>query len=429
MPTALRPLLESLHAAAVAGAQPGPAVAAALQDVPLPGPDGGVHLLAVGKGAHAMAAAAVAALAARGVTPAGGLVVAHHPAPAPAPELAVVVGDHPVPGAGSRRAADALGDAAALVRPTDLAVVLLSGGASSLVAQALPPLAADDVAELSRVLLGAGVPIDVTNAARKRVTRWGAGRLAAALAPARTLCLAVSDVPGDDPAVIGSGPCTGDPWTAAALRAALDARGVLAPLPPAVRAYLHDDRPERETPKPGDPRLAHVAVRVIRTNADACRAAAHAARARGLHAQLVGPPLAGEARACATELVAALRASPPGTCLVWGGEPVVTLAGAPPDARGGRMQELALAAAALLDGRDDVALLAAGTDGRDGPTDAAGAVVDGRTWQAIRAAGRDPSTDLAAHRAHDALDAAGALLRTGPTGTNVADVVVAVCKP
>ena len=386
-----------------------------------------------------MARAAVDALGARGVTPAGGLIVAHHAARAPAPALDVAVGDHPVPGERSGRASDAVAAAAARVGPLDLAVVLLSGGASSLVGAPVAParLSAGDIAETARVLLAAGVPIDLVNALRKRTSRWGAGGLARALAPARVLCLAVSDVPGDDPAVIGSGPCSPDPWTAASLRELFIARSLWTPLPGAVRALLDLQAGQRvpdirsETPKPGDPMFDGVRVQVVRTNADARRAAADALRETGIAVIEHDGWLAGEAADLGRTLVASILAGPPHAAHVWGGEPTVTLGGPDqPHARGGRMQELALAAAAALDhmgplGRP-ITLLAAGTDGRDGPTDAAGAVVDARTWTAIRAAGREPSADLASHHSYDALGAAGALLPAAPTGTNVADVIVAL---
>ncbi len=434
-----RSALSTCHAAAIAGAQPGPAVAAALASYALTGDDA-VHLLAVGKAAHEMARAAVDALAERGVDVAGGVVVAHRDAPPPNSAVRVVVGDHPIPGDRSVAAAAALGDAAARVGPLDLALVLVSGGTSSLIGAPVDPLLTPaDVAATSSTLLGAGVPIDVVNAVRKRVSRWGAGRLARALAPARVLCLMLSDVPGDEPAVIGSGPCAPDPWTAALLHDTLAPGPVWPALPPAVRRYLTppvaavadatDERWRAETPKPGDPAFAGVRLQIVRANADARAAAADAARALGYAVIDHADWLAGEAAVLGRSLAGVLLESPPDTVHVWGGEPVVTLGGAP-DARGGRMQEFALAAAATLHAAaphaSEVTLLAAGTDGRDGPTDAAGAVVDGATWARVRAAGRDPDADLAAHRSSDALGAAGALLPAAPTGTNVADVVVAI---
>ena len=431
-----RAVLATCYAAAIAGAQPGPAVAAAVASYPLAGTSR-VHVIALGKAAHGMADATVTALAAHGLAPAGGLVVAHAPAPAGHPAIDVVVGDHPIPGPRSARAADALGEAAGRVGPLDVAIVLISGGTSSLVSAPVISglLTPETLAATSRTLLTAGLPIDVVNAVRKRVSRWGAGRLATALRPARVLCLIVSDVPGDDPAVIGSGPCAPDPWTAVALRDALAMQGVWSALPDTVRAYLDLAAAvarlglDAETPKLGDATFAGVRTQVIRTNADARASTADAARAAGFDVIVHDAWLTGEAAPLGRSLAAVMVATPPGTVHVWGGEPSVTVGDAP-DARGGRMQELALAAAAVLDATgprgEGIAVLAAGTDGRDGPTDAAGAVVDASTWARIRARGRDPDADLAAHRSRDALAAAGALLPAAPTGTNVADVVIGI---
>jgi hydroxypyruvate reductase len=427
----VRPLLESIHAAAVAGAQPGPATRAAVARLPLESGEP-PRVLALGKAAHAMATAAVQALAGRGMEPAGGIVVAPETGPAPHPALGVHAGDHPVPGPRSRAAAEAVARAAAT--PGGDAIVLLSGGASSLVGAPLPGagITPDDLAELTAALLGAGVDIGTLNAVRKRVSRWGAGRLAVALAPAAVHCLAVSDVIDDDLASIGSGPCVPDVHTAAVLAVRLRGSGVWGRLPPAVARFLAD--PARgETPKSDHPAFRRTRAEVILGNVHAREAAGAHARTLGCGAVIVHhQPLLGEASACGARLAELLveraAAGARGECHVWGGEPTVTLAGASPDALGGRMQELVLSAAAVLHragpAAAHVALLAAGTDGRDGPTDAAGAHADAGTWARIAAAGRDPAADLAAHRSHAALDTTGSLLRTGLTGTNVADVVI-----
>lgn len=408
-------------------------MAGALARDPLP--LGRLWLAALGKAAGPMARAAVAALAAAGREPAGGLLVAPAVEPVPHPALASVAGDHPVPGAGSLAAAGRLGALAARVGPDDVLLVLLSGGASALVAAPAPGVSADELAALSDRLLRSGADIGAMNALRRRFARWGAGRLAAAVAPATVRCLAVSDVAGDDPAVIGSGPCAPDPLTAADLLALADAPPLAGALSPALRSWLEGAaRGERpETPKPGDRALAGAATTIVLANRDALDAAAAAAErcavrgARIARVVRVGAELAGEAadagRACAERLLA--EAGP--AVVLWGGEPTVTL-GAAPAGRGGRCQELALAAAGRLaaNGRDGVALLAAGTDGRDGPTDAGGAVVDALSWARAAAAGADPAAALRGHDAYRALDAAGDLLRTGPTGTNVRDLVIGV---
>jgi hydroxypyruvate reductase len=276
------------------------------------------------------------------------------------------------------------------------------------------------------------------NRIRKRFSRWGGGRLAAALAPARVRVFVISDVIGDDLASIGSGPCVPDPTTAAEVHRSLADAGLWSRSPAAARQLVlaAESGETAETPKPGDQAFAHVTLELIASNRLALEAAARRAAELGLTTEVAETPLAGEAWATGASVAAILlqHCGPQGIpqpvaatrCFIWGGETTVTLGEGPPGL-GGRCQELALAAAQALDGaRPGVALLAAGTDGRDGPTDAAGAIVDGNTWRTARGAGRDPAHDLAAHDAYHALDAAGALLRVGLTGTNVMDVVIGV---
>lgn len=433
-----RALLEDLYATAVGAAAPGPAVSRALAELPDVG-GGPVWLLALGKAALPMARAAVAALAERGREPAGGIVVPPAAGATPHPALTLVVGDHPEPGPGSLAAADALGRVAGRVGPDDEAWVLLSGGATSLLGAPVDGVSPAQLTELYALLLGSGLDITAMNRIRKRFSRWGGGRLAAALAPARVRVLIVSDVIGDDLASIASGPCVPDPASARDVRTALESCGLWlrmpAPLRERIAAVERGEAPE--TPKPGDPAFAKVETRLIASNRLALEAAAARARALGLAPQVMEPALAGEAaeagrRIASTVLSYCQRSgSQPergAICLIWGGETTVTF-GSAPTGRGGRAQELALAAAEALAAApagSAPAILAAGTDGRDGPTDAAGAVVDAGTWAAIRRAGRDPARDLAAHDAYPALDAVDALLRPGLTGTNVMDVVFGI---
>jgi glycerate-2-kinase len=227
-----------------------------------------------------------------------------------------------------------------------------------------------------------------------------------------------------------------DPTTAADVRAALEHAGLWNRLPGPLRQLVVRavERRIPETPKPGDPAFARVETRLIASNRLALEAAAARATALGLAPRLMDPVLSGEAaetgrRVAATVLTychgSGSQPPPSPPCLIWGGETTVTL-GPAGSGLGGRSQELALAAAQVLAGARDrsaPAILAAGTDGRDGPTDAAGAVVDPTTWEAIRRAGRDPARDLLGHDAYPALDAVGSLLRPGLTGTNVMDVV------
>jgi glycerate 2-kinase len=427
-------LLSELYAAAVAAVAPGPALVTALErSAESPAPR--VWIIALGKASMPMAEAAVGYLGRLGREPVGGLVVAPASGAAPHPAIAVVQGDHPEPGPGSARAADELGGLAVRIAPADEVWVLLSGGTSSLIGAPVNGLHAADLTGLYALLLGSGLDISAMNRIRKRFTRWGAGRLAAALAPARVRCFAISDVIGDDLAAIGSGPCVPDPTTALEVRRLLEAAGLWEMIAAPLRTLVEfTERGEMaETPKPGDPVFSSIHIELIASNRLAVEAAARRAAELGLVPVIQRSPLAGEASTAGASVAAILlkydgapgSQQPGRPCLIWGGETVVSLGGA--TGLGGRCQELALAAARALEGAaPGFALLAAGTDGRDGPTDAAGAIVDGRSWRRIMEAGRDPARDLAAHDAYPALEAAGALLKPGLTGTNVMDVVIGI---
>jgi hydroxypyruvate reductase len=447
-----KPLLADIYQAALAAVAPGPVLARALENQQV---DGRVWVIALGKAARPMAEAAVASLAARGQAPAGGLVVSHVDGPPPHPAVEVATGDHPEPGAGSLAAADALDRLVPRVAAGDTVWVLLSGGTTSLIGAPQPGIAPDELKALYAQLLRSGLDIKEMNRVRKRFTRWSGGRLARALGrAARVRCFIVSDVIGDDLAAIGSGPCVPDPSTARDVRDALTRAGLLSSLAPSLRQHLDDVENGRlpETPKAGDPPLDRVESLLIASNRLALDAARRRASELGLHASIVDAPLSGEAaeagaaiaRQISAGAIAAAGAgagagtgarrtatteagrATPTRCTIWGGETTVTM-GADGAGLGGRSQELSLAAARTLRGvAPPVALLAAGTDGRDGPTDAAGAVVDGATWDKIAATGRDPEADLRRHDAYRALAAAEALVKTGPTGTNVMDIVIAI---
>ncbi len=434
-----RALLAELYWAAVTAAAPGPALRAAL-DAAAP-PAGPVHLLALGKAAHPMAVAAVEWLAARGQTPAGGLLVVPEPGPSPHPALALAVGDHPQPGTGSLGAAEALGRAVQSVASGHEVWVLLSGGTTSLIGAPVAGVSPADLTQLYRLLLGSGLDITAMNRIRKRFARWAGGRLAAALAPAHVKNFTISDVIGDDLGSIGSGPCVPDASSAAEVKTALGSAGLWEQLPATLRGHLEavirGSIPE--TPKAGDAAFRTTETILIASNRLALEAACRRATAQGLAARVLDAALSGEAADVGRRLASTLLtydatnvagAQAGGmnkdTVLVWGGETTVTLS---PDAGpGGRSQELALAAAgALADAGPaarPVTLLAAGTDGRDGPTEAAGGFADAGTWSRIRSAGRDPRADLARHASNAALAAAGDLFQTGMTGTNVMDLVL-----
>ncbi len=421
----MRELLLDLYGAALRAADPAAAVRHELSERPLPS-RAPVHLIALGKAAVGMAEAAVSVLDQSKAAFAGGVVVGATGTKPPNPALRYFAGDHPLPGPASARAAEAIADAVASVHADHQALILLSGGASSLAAAPVDGVTPGDLAALWSFLLGSGRDIVAVNTVRKRCLRWGAGRLAAALAPRPVTVLCVSDVIGDDPGTVGSGPCAPDPRWAREVLSLLESVAGARDIPVSVRRLLErqaaGDLPD--TLKPGDAVSRNVTTHVIASNRLAVRGVARRAQELGLPVLAGASDLAGEAREAGTRIGAFLRAGGGGaSCFVWGGETTVSL-GTATAGQGGRCQELALAAAAELDDVPGVALLAAGTDGRDGPTDAAGALVDGATWARIAGLGRDPEADLSAHDAYHALEAAGALLHTGPTGTNVMDVVI-----
>lgn len=397
--------LRALLGAALDRVRGDAAVAAWLQARPEAAYD---HLLAFGKAAAAMADGALAARP----EPAAGLVITKHGhlggRCAGRPRLRCLEADHPVPGAASLAAGEALLEFLAAAPADARFLVLISGGASSLVEALVPGLDLDGLARLTDRLLAAGLPIDRMNAARRAVSRLKGGRLARHLRGRPACALLISDVPGDAPWVIGSGPLSPAPDDDA--------------LPAAARDLLAAAEPE---PVPPPEAFRNIDTHVIATLEDAKAAAAAAAEARGLPARVHGTFLEGDARTRGARLGRWLRGAdaPPG-CHIWGGETTVRLPARP--GRGGRNQHLALAAARELDGADGIRLLACGTDGTDGPTADAGGEVDGATLARGRARGLDADAALAAADAGSYLEAAGALVATGPTGTNVMDLVLAL---
>ncbi len=448
--TPLEPTSPAAHVAgevfrsALLAAAPGPATRSALLRSIDCSPSARAQqhwIVATGKAAPAMAQAAVAFLAEHGLPLAGGLVIAERHDPDTPAQLRPVVGDHPIPGPQSLACANALAALSDDVAPADVVIALISGGTSALIGAPVDGVRSEDLAALNALLIESGLPIRATNAIRKRFARWGAGRLAAAFAPSAVHPIMLSDVTGDDPADIASGPYSLDALRAADVELMLRETELARRIPLSLAAYLgavrSGDRPE--TAKPGSPALAHVRAPVVIGNRAALEAAAIAATASGRTALLSKEPLAGEAEHAGRTFARAAWFAAAGSCLISGGETTVDL---PRDhGLGGRNQQFALAAAielhqlaqqALRDpstrvtATPRVTVLAAGTDGRDGPTDAAGAMIDERSWGRLVAAGLDPASHLRRCDAYPALDRIGALLRTGPTGTNLADIVVAL---
>ncbi len=419
---------EAIALAALRAVDPAPAVRAALAQAPLPPRP--TLLLAVGKAAPAMALAATASHA---FPLCGALVITArgHTAGFAFPAgWQVYEAGHPLPDADGETAARQVELALRLAPAEAQLLLLLSGGASALLPAPAPGLTLADVQAVTQALLRCGATIHEINTVRKHLERLKGGGLARLWGARPLRALVLADVVGEDLAVIGSGPVTPDPTTFAEAWAVLESYALLEQVPPAVLDYLQRGRRGEvsETPKADAACFAQVAVEIVAANRHAVQAAAQAAQALGYTPLVLGAHLEGEAREVGRAVAGLARSvlhlgwptSPP-LALIWGGETTVTVRGS---GRGGRNQELALAAAIALAGLEGVGLLAFSTDGRDGPTDAAGAFVDGTTWARLRQAGIDPRRALADNNSYTALDAVGALFRTGPTGTNVNDLII-----
>jgi glycerate-2-kinase len=346
-------------------------------------------------------------------------------------DVVVAEGAHPVPDAASVEAGERAMRLAAQSRASrGLLVVLLSGGASAMMALPAEGIPLTDKAELTRLLLAGGLSIDQMNAVRKHVSAIKGGQLGASAG--RSITFAISDVHTpvpDDPATIGSGPTVADPSTFDDARAVLQGAGFWGAAPASIRARLQESVEGRlaETVKPGDPRLRDAQFVLAGGRGDAMRGAAERARQPGYHVMIAEPPILGAAWHAAqdfTRFAAAARMATSGPlCVIASGETTVTLAPGS-SGRGGRNQEFALAAAPLLSALPDCVLISVGTDGVDGPTNAAGAFADSTTFERGRQQGLNHRVALEAHASHDYFGALGDLLVTGPTGTNVGDLQV-----
>jgi hydroxypyruvate reductase len=384
-----------------------------------------VFLLGAGKASGAMAAAAEDVL---GDRVAGGFVVVKDGCGAPLTRAEIAEAGHPVPDARGPAASARLLDVARGAGERDLVLFLVSGGGSALTPAPAPPITLAEKQALTRLLLASGATIGELNAVRKHLSLFKGGQLARAAWPATVLTLALSDVIGDPLDVIASGPTAPDPTTFADALDVLARRGVAASVPGSIMRRLEAGRAGEieETPKPGDPIFDRVRNVVIGNNALVTDAAVATAERLGFRAELLTRELEGEARDVAREFVArARRLTPPG-CLIAGGETTVTVRG---QGRGGRCQEFALAAALELSPSDRITLLAAGTDGSDGPTDATGAIVDATSVARGAAAGADARRALGDNDAYAFLRANGDLVVSGPTRTNLLDLYVAVRTP
>lgn len=379
---------------------------------------GRVLILGCGKASAAMARAAEAVL---GDRIAEGFVVVKDGYTVPVRRVTLAEAGHPVPDARGLAASARLLALAERAREGDLVLFLVSGGGSALTPAPAPPVTLGEKQEVTRLLLASGATIGELNAVRKHLSRLKGGLLARAAWPATVLTLALSDVIGDPLDVIASGPTAPDPTTFATALEVLERRGVRGAVPRTVVGRLEAGaRGElEETPKPGDRVLARVSNVVIGNNALVTTAAVATAERVGVRPHLLTRELQGEAREVARELIARARRLTPPACLIAGGETTVTVKG---EGKGGRCQEFALAAALELRPGDGLTVLAAGTDGTDGPTDAAGAIVDDSTVARGKEAGSDAARALADNDAYHFLRASGDLIVSGPTNTNLLDL-------
>jgi glycerate 2-kinase len=385
-----------------------------------------IFLIGAGKAAVEMAAAVEGIIGRRLV---GGMAVTKHARGKPRlGSVRVVEAEHPIPGHAGMGAAAAIRELLRELNARDLLIVAISGGASALLPAPAEPITLKVKQQTTELLLRAGANIGELNAVRKHLSMLKGGRLAALAYPATVVSLLLSDVIGDATDVIGSGMTAPDQSTFDDAIAVLQRYGLMGKVPRVVRHHL--ERGARgeicETPKPGDPAFEKVHNVIVGSNRLALEAAAAEGKRLGFAPMILSSSMQGEAREVARAHVEILRevvasgnpvAAP--ACILSGGETTVTVRG---QGRGGRNQEFALAAAPALDGIKDVLVLSAGTDGTDGPTDAAGAIATGSTMERARDLGLAAERCLADNDSYPFFDALGDLIRTGPTGTNVMDI-------
>jgi hydroxypyruvate reductase len=410
-----RPFLVSLFEAAVRAADP---LEAIRRHLPEP-PKGRTIVIGAGKAASQMAAA----FEQLWDGPYTGVVVARHGPVEKTSHVRVLQSAHPVPDEAGLTGSQALLDAVTGLTEDDLVIALISGGGSALLPAPPEGLTLDDEIAVNKALLASGAPISAMNTVRKHVSRIKGGRLARAAAPARVVSLVVSDVPGDNPAFVASGPTVPDDSSAAeALSIIADYRMVL---PDAVMTHLRSEA--AAAPRPDDAVFARNAVHVIASAQVSLEAAAAEARRQGIEAVILSDQIEGEARdigkmhaALAREVALRDRPFRKPVVILSGGETTVTIADT--YGKGGRNSEFLLSFALDIEGVDGIFALAADTDGIDGSEDNAGAFADGGSAARIRKAADDPRSFLARHDAWSAFHAAGDLFVPGPTGTNVNDL-------
>jgi hydroxypyruvate reductase len=357
--------------------------------------------------------------------PLSGLVITRYGHGVPCRAIEVVEAGHPVPDAAGVAAAERMFALIQGLRPDDLVLALISGGGSSLFALPAPCITLRDKQDVTRALLRSGAPISEINCVRKHLSAVKGGRLALAAAPARVVSLIISDVPGDDPATIGSGPTTPDPTTRQQALAILQKYDV--PLPASVRLWLDD--PASETPKPGDPAFARVENRIIATARGSLAEAGHDAERAGFRAIILGDAIEGEAREVARSHAALAlqhRRAGEACVLISGGETTVTVKGG---GRGGRNAEYLLALCLALKGEAGIWAIACDTDGIDGTENNAGAIIAPDTLARAASLGVDGEAALLRNDAYGFFQTLGDLVETGPTRTNVNDFRAILIAP
>ncbi len=404
-----RHFLRALFDAAVAAAMPERVVPAHL---PAP-PKGRTLIVGAGKASAAMARA----LEDHWHHPLTGLVVTRYGHGVACNTIEIIEAAHPVPDAAGEQAARRILELASALGPDDLMICLISGGASALLSLPAPGLDLSDKQAVNQMLLTSAAPIGDMNCVRKHLSAIKGGRLAAAAWPAKVVSLMISDVPGDDPGTIGSGPTVGDATTLSDARAILDR--LTTDLPGTITAALQN--PANESPKPGDPCLANTTNIVIAAPQMSLMAAANLARQNGVTPIMLGDALEGEARdlgrAQAVQALKQRENSAP-VVLLSGGETTVTLHG---HGTGGRNVEFLLGLAAALDGAPDIHALACDTDGVDGGAEVAGAIITPTTLARAKSHGLPIETVLADNDGHTFFARLNDQIITGPTLTNVND--------
>jgi hydroxypyruvate reductase len=389
------------------------------------GPGGRIFVVGMGKAAAPMAAAVEEM---SGERIARGVVVTKYGHRQPLRRVELLEAGHPLPDEGGLAAARAVEEVLAEAGEDDLVIALISGGGSALLPAPAEEITLAAKAAVTRLLQEAGADIGELNTVRKHLSRLKGGGLARLAAPARLLSLILSDVVGDPLDVIASGPTVADPTTFAEALAVLARYHLLDRVPPAILDHLRRGEAGEipETPKPGAPFFDRTVNLLVGSNAIAVFAAAEQAKKLGYRTLVLSTTITGETRpvaavhaALAREIVASGNPLAPPACLISGGETTVTVRG---DGKGGRNQEFALAAALEIAGLPGTLVLSAGTDGTDGPTDAAGAFADGATTARAAAMGLPPSRHLENNDAYPFFATLGDLLVTGPTRTNVMDL-------